>query len=284
MKLAALAVLAAAAVPFAIPARGAPGDPASQTPAKRRVLVTAFQPFDGRPENNSTRIAALLENHPALPPDVEVVLCSLPVEYDRGAVTALACLEAMGEKPELVLSLGESGCSMELETAALNEDDVPGFPDNAGVVRSNQPIVAGEPERKGFDLPVQAMYCALSPAQRKTVNISNSMNYVCNNTAYRLASALRGSGMEYGFVHVPTIQCGERSEPGQYAGMLAHMIEGALAHQVVRPAATYALPHCTNEAIMPTSLEELARAASSIAEADAAACEKEFLERLKERM
>lgn len=289
MKRAALAILAAAVVPLALPARGQPTDPpATQAPSgKRRVLITAFEPFDGRPENNSSRIAAAMKAHPELFPDIEVTICTLPVVYDQGAATAQGCLDRMAEKPDIVLSLGESGCKMQLETLAINEDDVPGAPDNAGNVRSHRTIVEGGPRRLGFDFPGQAMFCALSTEERKAVDVSNSMNYVCNNTAYWMATKLRGSGIPYGFVHVPTAAsyCEAASDPVANARIIAHMLGGALADRTAHRSATYALPHCTNEERLPTSLEEISRAAASIAEAeDAAACEKEFLDRVKELM
>lgn len=281
MKRAALAIVAAALVPLALPANGQQQDP----PAKRRILITSFEPFDGRAENNSTRIAAAMKAHPELFEDIEVTLCSLPVVYDEGAATALACLEAMPEKPDAVLSLGEVGCTVQLETNAFNKDDVPGAPDNAGNIRSDRTILEGKPDRIGFDLPMQAMYCALTPEQRKAVEPSTSMNYVCNNTAFLLASKLRGTGIPFGFVHVPTTAsyCGEANDPLANARLIAGMLNGAFAHQRTTRATTYALPHCSNEEHLPTSLDELRRAAESIAEAeDAAACEKEYLDKLKE--
>lgn len=282
MKRAALAVLAAALVPLALPARGQPAD--TQAPAKRRVLITAFEPFDGREENNSTRIANMMKAHPELFPDMEITVCTLPVVYDEATAVALACMDRMTEKPDMVLSMGEVGCKIQLETSAGNMDDVPGAPDNAGNVRSDRVIVEGGPARLGFSFPAQAMFCALSPEERKLVDVSASMNYVCNNTAFLLGHKLRGSGIPHGFIHVPTAAsyCGEANDPLLNARLIAHMIGGAFADRSANRATTYALPHCTNDERLPTSLDELSRAAASIAEAeDIAACEKEFLDTLK---
>lgn len=284
MKRAALAILAAALLPLALPARGQPADP-SPTPGKRRVLVTAFEPFEGRAENNSTRIANAMKAHPELFPDMEITFCTLPVVFDEGAATALACIERMAEKPDLVLSLGEVGCRIRIETSAGNEDDAPGSPDNAGNVRVHRTILPGEPTRLGYDFPAQAMFCALSSKERKLVDLSNTMNYVCNNTAFLMSAKLRGTGVQYGFVHVPTTECGRVSDPVANARVIAHMLGGAFADRNTHRSETYALPHCTNEERLPTSLVELSRAATSIAEAqDVAACEKEFLDKLKELM
>lgn len=285
MKRAALAILAAALAPLAIPASGQ--QTTQDAPAKRRVLITAFEPFDGREENNSTRIANMMKAHPELFPGIEITVCTLPVVYDEATASALACLDRMDEKPDLVLSLGEVGCKVQLETSAGNMDDVAGAPDNAGNVRSDRVIVPGAPARLGFSFPAQAMFCALSAEERKAVDVSNSMNYVCNNTAYLLGHKLRGTGIQHGFVHVPTTAsyCGDANDPLANARLIAHMIGGAFADRETNREATYALPHCTNEERLPTSLEELSRAATSIAEAqDAVACEQEFLDRLKELM
>jgi pyroglutamyl-peptidase len=285
MKRAALAIVAAALVPLAIPANGqqAGQDPPAPV-TKRRVLITAFEPFDGRAENNSTRIAAVMKAHPELFQDIEITVCTLPVVYDEAAAKALACLDAMPEKPDAVISLGETGCKIQLETSAGNLDDTYG-PDNAGNIRSHHTIVEGGPARIGYDLPMQAMYCTLTEEQRKAVEPSTTMNFVCNNTAYLLASKLRGTGIRFGFVHVPTTAsyCGNASDPGANAGLIAQMMNGAFAHQRTEHATTYALPHCSNEEALPTSLDELRRVTESIdAAEEAAACEKEYLEKLEE--
>lgn len=287
MKRAALAVVAAALLPLAVQGQVA-SDPAAETHApraKRRVLVTAFEPFDGRPENNSTRIANAMKAHPELFAGVEVVTCILPVVYDEGANAALKCLDAMEPKPDMMVSLGEVGCKMQLETNAFNKDDVPGSPDNAGNIRSDRTIVEGGPDKLGFTFPGQAMYCALSKEDREHVQPSTSMNYVCNNTAYRLGTAMRQAGIPYGFIHVPTAAsyCEPDNDPLMNAKLIAKMLGAALAQHGTAAASTYALPHCSNDEHLPTSLVELERAAQSIADAqDAADCEKEYLDKLKE--
>lgn len=281
MRRAGLAVIAAALLPLAVQGQ----QPQDSARPKRRILVTSFEPFDGRPENNSTRIANAMKEHPELFPGIEVTFCVLPVVYDEGAKTALGCLDAMDPKPDMMLSLGEVGCKIQLETNAINKDDVPGAPDDAGNIRSDRTIVEGGPDKLGFDFPGQAMYCALSPEERAHVEPSTSMNYVCNNTAYRLGTAMRGTGIRYGFVHVPTAGswCGEAGDPLYNARIIAHMLGGALAQHGTTAAATYALPHCSNDERLPTSLDELRRAAESIGDAnDASACEKEYLDKLKE--
>jgi pyroglutamyl-peptidase len=285
VKRAALAVVVAALVPLAVPANGQQGGQDTPPPVtKRRVLITAFEPFEGREENNSMRIAAVMKAHPELFQDIELTVCTLPVVYDEAAKKALACLDAMPEKPDAVISLGETGCKIQLETSAGNQDN--GFgPDNAGNIRSNHTIIEGGPARIGYDLPMQAMYCTLTAEQRKAVEPSTTMNYVCNNTAYNLASKLRGTGIQFGFVHVPTTAsyCGAASDPDSNARLIAQMMNGAFAHQRTERPTTYALPHCSNDEALPTSLDELRRVTESIDEAEeAVACEKEYLEKLKE--
>lgn len=282
--LAASTLLVAAALPLALPAQpaGAP-EPAP----RRRIVVTAFEPFGGRAVNNSARIAEALRTSAALPPDLDVTVCLLPVVYDVAAARARECIDALDGPPERVVSLGEAGCQLRLETAAHNRDDTPGFADNAGNVRTGHTIVPGGPASIGFDLPVQDLYCALPPEDRQDLDISKTPGgFVCNNTAYLLATHFRGTGIRYAFVHVPASDfCGaEAADPTANAARLARMLGHVEARERVSPSGTYALPHCSNEERLPTTLEEISRAASSILDAAGQAeCQREFLDRLKKR-
>ena len=282
---AATAVLVAGAMPLALPARSLGQQPAQTS--VRRIVVTAFDPFGGREINNSARIAEELRKSQDLPPGVEITVCILPVVYDQGAAAANACIDALPEPPEIVVSLGEAGCSLQLETAAHNQDDTPGFPDNAGNIHEDRTIIEGAPASIGFDLPVQDLYCALSPEERSQVMVSESPGgFVCNNTAFHLANRFRGTSTRFSFVHVPASGCPEaRVDPAANARTLARMFGNLLERERTERPVTYALPHCTNTERLPVSLEELARAADSIGEAaEQSECEREFLERLKTRL
>src|SRR4051812_45623816 len=148
-------------------------------------MLTGFEPFDGRAKNNSWEIAsAVAAAKRELGNDVVVSTCLIPVVYDSAAHAAESCFAAEAVKPDVVISLGEAGCQLRMETAAHNVDDTPGFPDNAGNIRTSSPIEPGGPAHVGFNLPVPEMYCALSSAKKKDTEVSATPGgFVCNNTA-----------------------------------------------------------------------------------------------------
>lgn len=275
----ALAVCTALAATLLAPAGARAAEPT-------RVLVTAFEPFGGREINNSARIAEALQNAKAVyGPDVEIELCILPVVYDAGAAKAKDCYEKMAVKPDAVISLGEAGCDLRLETAAHNEDDTPGFPDNAGNVRDGKPILANGPKSIGFDLPVQQMFCALDAGAQDAADVSKTPGgFVCNNTAYLLANYFKGTGVRYGFVHVPAASCSdEAADPAANGARLAGMIRGMAEHDTGN-VSTDVVPHCSNDTRLPTDSQTIANILDSLREGSAKECEKRFLEELKKRL
>ena len=252
--------------------------------ARTRVMVTGFQAFDGREVNNSWRIAQALGE--AAGSDFDIVTCELPVVYDRGAEVARGCFEKMEQKPDLVISMGEAGCDIRLETAAHNKDHTPGFPDNEGNIRSDKAIEEGGPPSIGFNLPVQAMYCALPPEDREKVDISETPGgYVCNNTAFLLSRFFQQLDIPFAFVHVPAAAyCGEGGDPKKNAAVLAQMLRGAVAHDRSEVSTTYPLPHCTNEELLPVDADAVQRISDSLDEAADKDCAREFLDRLRRRL
>lgn len=175
----------------------------------RVVMVTAFEPYRGREENGSQKAAeALLQMRPG--DSIEYKLCLLPVEYERATEKALDCYQKMDPKPNLVISTGESGCSVRLEVRAHNVEGDPGVSDSSGVQRSSRAIDPDAPAHELLTLPVDAIYCGgyvseIGPPQEPSVSPGY---FVCNATAYRLARFFKNRRIPYGFVHVPEASCG----------------------------------------------------------------------------
>lgn len=255
--------------------------------ARTHVLITGFEPFDGRPTNNSWEIAkAVAAARAELGSKVEVSTCLIPVVYDSAARIAEACFDAAAVKPDIVLSLGEAGCQLRMETAAHNLDDTPGYADNAGSIHEKSPIDPSAPEHIGFNLPAPEMYCDLSRDARKDTQVSETPGgFVCNNTAFHLARFFAGKPVQYGFIHVPASTCGEAADVAKTAKPLARMLKRLdrfNARDSERVEAT--LPHCTNDVRLPTTaggVEDLLATLANLANDD---CRREFLERLKERL
>ena len=170
----------------------------------RRVMLTSFEPFGGRPDNGSHLAAQGLVREEG----VEYIDCLLPVEFDKAAAKAKECYEAMNPKPDMVMSLGEGGCDIRLETRAMNFDDAPGFADNGGTIREGNYINVNSIPFTFLTLPVADMYCStrtmVGPPSRTSIDAGY---YVCNNTAFHLSQYFRPLGVPYGFVHVPVTGC-----------------------------------------------------------------------------
>lgn len=172
----------------------------------KHVLLTSFEPFDGRADNGSDLAAQFLfrQNDPC----IVYHSCLLPVVYERSAQAAKTCFEQMSPIPDAVVSLGEAQCDLRVETKAHNLNDVPGFPDNDHQVREGQPI---EIDSKGdvlFSFPTASLYCGshvpVGPATRPSVTPGF---FVCNDLAYRLARFLKPRQVPFTFIHVPTTSC-----------------------------------------------------------------------------
>lgn len=200
--------------------------PTAQGAAPALILVTAFEPFGGSKDNGSQIIAARLKQSERefLKRGFRLVTCVLPVEYDRGATAAQACYRALGEKPFVVVSLGEAACDVRLESRFHNLDHTPRFADNAGVIRENHVIDPRAPAEVPTALPLPSMFCAKSPVDPVDARPSQSPgNYVCNGTAFRLQRFFAKENIPYGFIHVPNSGCRDgRAEAA--APMVGRMI------------------------------------------------------------
>jgi len=172
---------------------------------KRAWLITAFEPFAGRPENNSQlvlkeiqKLVEINEKNPEWSFTIQYGV--LPTEYDRCFTVLLAEVEALRKKNikiEGILSLGEGAEDFKLETQANNMDDVPNFPDNKGVVRVEEKIF---PKLKDETIPLRFPFEAFG-----RIRTSKSPGfYVCNHLCARMGKEYASLDSPYfGFIHVP---------------------------------------------------------------------------------
>jgi pyroglutamyl-peptidase len=202
----------------------------------RTLLLTGFEPFGGRPLNNSYEIAKRLQADPTLiGANIRVMLCELPVVYDRAAKVAEACFESLAVAPDAVVSLGEGGCDIRLETAATNLDNA-WSPDNAGVLRRNRVIDPELPARVGFTLPVDLAYRARPESRTPVVPSISPGDYVCNNTAFLLAHYFRARNVPFGFIHLPPEDCaGGRIPRWKDTRLIGSLIGSALEASMTIP-------------------------------------------------
>ena len=172
---------------------------------KRVWLLTAFEPFAGRPENNAQTVLAeikkLCEENTTNPDwSFDFHFHILPTEYDHcftSLMKQVATLEKKGVQLEGILSLGEGAEDFKLETQANNLDDVPNYPDNKGIVRVDQKIF---PKLKEPFIPLRFPFEAFG-----RIRSSKSPGfYVCNHLCARMGVEFSDKNRPYfGFIHVP---------------------------------------------------------------------------------
>ena len=124
-----------------------------------KILVTGFEPFNGRDINPSQLILEQLET----PEGVTLIKEVLPVEFKATPERLKNVLKE--HQPDVVLSLGQAGNRPEIcvERVAINLDNVRSangkreLPDNAGDTPVDVPIVTGAPNAYFSTLPVWDM-------------------------------------------------------------------------------------------------------------------------------
>lgn len=167
----------------------------------RSILVTGFEPFGGLSENPALEVLRLL---PAEVAGVLVRTVAVPVEYDRAVPHVMAALDDRPADAVVLVGQARGRTDLTVERVAINVDDARAA-DNAGVVRTDDPIRADGPAAYFSTLPVRAMVDA-SLAAGVPAEVSNSAGtYVCNHLMYGVLdeAARRGLALRAGFVHVP---------------------------------------------------------------------------------
>ena len=199
---------------------------AEQSCLKKRVMLTAFEPWNGASQNGSEVVASTILRKKLGGDGIEYSLCILPVEYDRASLKAEECFEKMNPKPDVVISLGEGGCNVEVEVRAHNLDN-DSTPNNAGVVHQHHVITPGSDPEEYLTLPVADMICASRAVIAPVTTPSLSPGYyVCNNTAYHMAEYLNPQQVPFGFIHVPRVHCD--TDPEVTAQKIHTMIRAAI--------------------------------------------------------
>lgn len=202
--------------------------------ARPIVLLSYFNAFGKAPFNNSEKVALKLKERLANNQDLDLRLCPLQTVFEKSFIELDDCIRALPEEPAFVLSLGETGCDLKIETVARNADKSNG-PDNDGNERNNTPIRPDGAKEIGLTYPIAEMYCTLAPNDRKLIVVSNNAgSFVCNNLAYLGAYTFEDQ-LKFGFIHVPANNCSNLDARTEAAVRnLSLMIPEALKHQSKR--------------------------------------------------
>lgn len=168
----------------------------------KKLLVTAFEPFDGQSINPSLEAARVMTGVGFT--DAIISVTELPV--NRFHATGVIINIVRETRPDIVIMLGEAGGRFRItpERVAINVDDFR-IPDNAGNQPKGEPIAEDGPVGYFSTLPIRAITEQLLKADIPAA-ISNSAGvYLCNRIFYSVMHLIATEELPTtaGFIHVP---------------------------------------------------------------------------------
>lgn len=170
-----------------------------------KILLTAFEPFDGETINPAMEAVRLVADKIC---GADIVKLSVPTVFQKSVDVVISAVES--EKPDAVLCIGQAGGRSEMtpERVAINIDDAR-IPDNEGNQPVDCPIVPDGAPAYFSTLPIKAMAKAIRDAGIPA-GVSNSAGtFVCNHLMYGLLHTLaeKYPNVRGGFMHVPYAPC-----------------------------------------------------------------------------
>lgn len=186
--------------------------------ASKKVLLTGFEPFNGGSFNPSGAVVEAIGNDGM--DGVEIVTAILPVEYKRSAAMLLELISS--NKPDVVISLGqaEGRDFIAPEQVAINLADAR-IADNAGVKLENQ--LLNEVAADGYfsTLPIRSIVEAVSSLGINAKISYSAGAFICNEIFFTMQSALEGSAVISGFIHLPLAP----NQAAEFPGLATMAIE-----------------------------------------------------------
>ena len=164
------------------------------------VLLTGFEPFDGRADNPSIEAVRALARDWSGPE--RLVVAELPVAYTRAGDRLAELLVATDPALALGVGLASGRTRLNLERLAVNLCDAR-IPDNDGHQPDAAPVVAGAETALWSTLPVKRMVAAAEAAGCPAELSMTAGTYVCNAVFFQLVRWAAADGRRAGFVHVP---------------------------------------------------------------------------------
>lgn len=183
----------------------------------KKILLTAFEPFDGESINPALEIARILSARPG------IRTVTVPVTFRDAAQVVLNTLDE--ERFDAVIMLGQAGgrSSVTVERVAINIDDAR-IPDNIGDMPTDRPILAEGPAAVFATLPIKGMVQAMQDAGVSAAISNSAGTFVCNHLMYRVLHHLNGTGIPAGFIHVPYLPEQTTGKPDMPSMSLNDMI------------------------------------------------------------
>ena len=146
----------------------------------KKLLLTAFTPFDGERINPALEAVKLVKDKIG---NLEIVKLEVPTVFGKSIETVREAIER--EKPDFVLSIGQAGGRAEItpERVAINLDDAR-IPDNEGNQPIDEPIFPDGENAYFSTLPVKAMVEAIRKEGLPSSLSNSAGTYVCNHLMY----------------------------------------------------------------------------------------------------
>ncbi len=170
----------------------------------KKLLITAFEPFDGEKINPSLEAARFVSRLKFRGARINAL--ELVVERHRAIDAALAEIRRL--RPDAMIMLGEAGerFSINPERIAINCDDFR-IPDNAGNQPVDEPIVKRGPAAYFSALPIRAIVNRLIESNIPAAISNSAGTYLCNRLFYSVMHCIKDEGLptKAGFIHLPRL-------------------------------------------------------------------------------
>lgn len=198
----------------------------------KKILVTGFEPFNGRDMNPSEQIVKCL----TAPMDTVLVKRILPVEFlESGRILTETVRK---ESPDVILSIGQAGNAPDIaiEQVAVNIDSSLSadgrmkLPDQSGYAPVDKQILSDAPDAYFSTFPIRKLVTILRENEIPSRASFSAGTYVCNHVMYiGCHLAAQNKNLISGFVHVPFLPeqlAGESDVSGKYSMPLSQAQKG----------------------------------------------------------
>lgn len=167
----------------------------------RRLLITGFEPFDGKDINPSWLAVEQLPDTVA-----DLVLCKLRIPTVYGEAAAMVLEAAERFRPDVILCVGlaDGRDAVTPERIAVNIRDAR-IADNEGNHPQGEPVVPEAPAAYFATVPVKEMAAAIRARWIPGAVSNTAGTFVCNDVFFTLLHHYAGTETKVGFIHVPCL-------------------------------------------------------------------------------
>ena len=146
----------------------------------KKLLLTAFTPFDGERINPALEAVKLVKDKIG---NLKIIKLEVATVFGKSIETVREAIER--ERPDFVLSIGQAGGRAEItpERVAINLNDER-IPDNEGNQPIDEPIFSDGENAYFSTLPVKAMVEAIRKEGLPSSLSNSAGTYVCNLLMY----------------------------------------------------------------------------------------------------